>query len=168
MELKAAAFIFSLLAIAGAQADVGGDQVADVLWKRFAQLSSDAKGVVDQLQQSEISQQLHTLFQDNLQTVSTYAGDLQKQLITFATDLQARLTENSRRLKEQVHQEMEQLRAQVSPFVDNVRQHVSRNIQEVQTGLARVLSGRDAVRAEPEQAAGAENGGDEAETGASR
>lgn len=47
-----------LLVPPGAQAEVSADQVADVVWKSFTQLSSNAKETVDQLQQSEVSQQL--------------------------------------------------------------------------------------------------------------
>lgn len=48
----------SLVVPAGAQADVTADQVADVVWTYFTQLRSNAQESVDQLQQSEISQQL--------------------------------------------------------------------------------------------------------------
>lgn len=42
----------------GAQAEVNADQVATVMWDYFTQLSNNAKEAVEQLQKSELTQQL--------------------------------------------------------------------------------------------------------------
>lgn len=42
----------------GTRAEVNADQVATVMWDYFTQLSNNAKEAVEQLQKSDITQQL--------------------------------------------------------------------------------------------------------------
>nr|XP_013814308.1 PREDICTED: apolipoprotein A-IV-like [Apteryx mantelli mantelli] len=136
MSPKAATLVLVLLAVAGSRADVSADQVASVIWKYFMELGTNAKDTVDQLQQAELTKQLNTLLQSNLETVNSYATDLQRRLVPFATELQARLAQDSQRLKEQIQGELAELQAKLSPYADEVHQQIGTELESLRVKLS--------------------------------
>ncbi|XP_075377304.1 LOW QUALITY PROTEIN: apolipoprotein A-IV [Mycteria americana] len=151
MSPKAAALVLVLLAVSGARADVNPDEVASVLWQYFTKLGSDAKETVDQLQRAEITKQLNTLLEGNLQSVNAYAKDLQQRLVPFATELQARLAQDSQRLKEQIQRELAELQAKLAPYADEVHQQIGSNIRQLR---AKMSPYADELRAQVDRGAG--------------
>uniref|UniRef100_G1PKJ5 Apolipoprotein A-IV n=1 Tax=Myotis lucifugus TaxID=59463 RepID=G1PKJ5_MYOLU len=58
MTLKAVVLTLALVAVTGTRAEVSADQVATVVWNYFRQLGNNAKAAVEDLQKSELPQQL--------------------------------------------------------------------------------------------------------------
>ncbi|ELK31927.1 Apolipoprotein A-IV [Myotis davidii] len=58
LTLKAVVLALALVAVTGTQAEVSADQVATVVWNYFRQLGDNAKEAVEDLQKSDLPQQL--------------------------------------------------------------------------------------------------------------
>ncbi|XP_063167134.1 apolipoprotein A-IV [Candoia aspera] len=123
MAPKAVAFLLlSLLAAtAGAQDSLTPRQLADVVWQYFTQLGSSAEETVRQAQQLDITKQLSTLIQDNLQAVNTYTEEMKKKLVPYITQLHAQLGEEGEKVKERIRQDLQQLQTDIGPFAVEVQ-----------------------------------------------
>ncbi|KAJ6653199.1 hypothetical protein lerEdw1_010072 [Lerista edwardsae] len=148
MALKAAAWILGLLALAAAQTDPSTGEVADAVWKYLAQLSSDAREVVDRLQQSEIRQQLQN------------AAELRGRLAPLAQELQARLRENAGglrtslapyadELQQQINLQVGDLQQRLSPYVEQLKAQVDRSVAELRESLSPYAQDTQAQLARP-------------------
>ena len=107
MFLKAAVLTLALVAITGTRAEVTSDQVANVVWDYFTQLSNNAKEAVEQFQKTDVTQQLSTLFQDKLGDASTYADGVHNKLVPFVVQLSGHLAQETERVKEEIKKERE-------------------------------------------------------------
>ena len=135
MFLKAAVLTLALVAITGTRAEVTSDQVANVVWDYFTQLSNNAKEAVEQFQKTDVTQQLSTLFQDKLGDASTYADGVHNKLVPFVVQLSGHLAQETERVKEEIKKELEDLRDRMMPHANKVTQTFGENMQKLQEHL---------------------------------
>ncbi|XP_015668390.1 apolipoprotein A-IV [Protobothrops mucrosquamatus] len=137
MSLKAAAFLLGLLvATTGAQDSPTPQQLTDLVWQYFTQLSSNVEETLRQAQQSDISKQFTVLIQDNLQAMNTYSKQMQKKMPLYITQLLAQLSEEGEKIKERIKTELEQLQTDIRPFSADVQNQVTTIAQNLKVQLA--------------------------------
>ncbi|XP_058050644.1 apolipoprotein A-IV [Ahaetulla prasina] len=132
MSPKAAAFLLGfLIATTGAQDSPSPQQLTDLVWQYFTQLSSNAKETLKQAQQLDISKQFRDLMQDHLQAINPYTEEMQKKLTLYITQI----SEEVEKLSEKVKIELEQLQTDIAPFAVDVQNQVTLTAENLKTQL---------------------------------
>ncbi|ERE75665.1 apolipoprotein A-IV-like protein [Cricetulus griseus] len=159
MFLKAVVVTLALVAITGTRAEVDADQVSTVMWQLFTQLSDNAKEAMEQVQKSDITQQLKKTGACAIRGRDVeMSGDPPstcKNLRPCATErhtvaqrdpelgegrelkskMNERLTKDAVRVKEEIQKELEDLRARMMPHANTVSQTIGDNMQKLQQHL---------------------------------
>uniref|UniRef100_A0A8C5S0R8 Apolipoprotein A-IV n=1 Tax=Laticauda laticaudata TaxID=8630 RepID=A0A8C5S0R8_LATLA len=136
MSPKAAAFLLGLLvATTGAQDSPSPQELTDLVWQYFTQLSSNAEEALRQAQQSDIGKQFTVLIQDHFPAINPYTEEMQKKLILYITQLHTQISEEGEKIKEKLKVELEQLQMDIAPFAADVQNQVTTTAQNLKTQL---------------------------------
>lgn len=131
MILKAVILTLALVTVSGYNADISGDQVANVAWDYLSQPGTNGKDEAQQI--TELTQQLRNLFQYHYLALlynKPYIYDV-KELVPFAINLYQRLTKDSEKSKEDTRKELQELRAKMLPHAQEVSQKIQDTLRRL-------------------------------------
>ncbi|OBS74403.1 hypothetical protein A6R68_15056 [Neotoma lepida] len=142
MFLKAVVLTLALVAITGTRAEVSADQVATVMWDYFTQLSNNAKEAVEQLQKSDITQQLKN---GVTWWVDKNSGAQQKKSKTTLQEnvdnLQASMMPVANEFKEKFDRNVEELKGRLTPHASELKATIDKNLEDLRSSLAPLAEG---------------------------